>query len=79
VLARVNGRPDEGSAPHRLEAIALIVYRCGEAAVLHPTVPSEQSGLRYPEFIDSLVNAYDSRFFPKTDRVDQGPDVSGGV
>lgn len=48
VLARVNGRPDEGSAPHRLEAIAFIVYRCTpDGPVLHPDLPTEASGLRY--------------------------------
>jgi hypothetical protein len=66
VLARVNGRPDEGSAPHRLEAIAFIVYRCGPTRIeLHPDLPSESSGLRYPQFLDALVAAYEARFFPK--------------
>jgi hypothetical protein len=66
VLVRVNGRPDEGSAPHRLEAVALIVYRCSETAVgLHPELPSQESGLRYEQFLDALIASYDSRFFPK--------------
>lgn len=66
VLARVNGRPDEGSAPHRLEAIAFIVYQCGaDGVALHPDLPSEASGLRYPQFLDALVAAYEARFFPK--------------
>ncbi len=66
VLARVNGRPDEGSAPHRLEAIAFIVYRCSEGgAELHPDLPTRSSGLRYDQFVDALVAAYEARFFPK--------------
>jgi hypothetical protein len=66
VLARVNGRPDESSAPHRLEAIAFVVYRCAEAGgELHPDLPSAASGLRYEQFLDALTVAYDARFFPK--------------
>jgi hypothetical protein len=66
VLARVNGRPDEGSAPHRLEAIAFIVYRCTvDGAELHPDLPTAASGLRYEQFLEALTAAYDARFFPK--------------
>jgi len=66
VLARVNGRPDEGSAPHRLEAIAFLVYRCRTPRIeLHPDLPSAESGLRYEPFITALVSAYEARFFPK--------------
>jgi hypothetical protein len=66
VLSRVNRRPDEGAAPHRLEAIAFIVYHCDEhGAALHTDIPAPATGLRYEQFIDALIAAYEGRFFPR--------------
>lgn len=67
VLSRVNGRPDEASAPHRLEAAALVVYECGATGPrLSESVPSSGSGLRYEQFIEALILSYSARFFPKS-------------
>ncbi len=60
-LVRAGGRRTEGDAPHLLEAVAVIVYNPDDA-VLHPTIPSADSGLRWDDFISTLVAAYDSRF-----------------
>jgi hypothetical protein len=60
-LMRAGGRKTEGDAPHLLEGIAVVVYD-PDAGVLHPTLPAVGSGLRWEEFIDNLVTAYQSRF-----------------
>jgi hypothetical protein len=60
-LIRAGGRRTEGDAAHLLEAIAVIVYD-PDSGTLHPSLPPLKSGLRWDEFINTLVNAYESRF-----------------
>ena len=60
-LIRAGGRKTEGDSPHLLEAISVIVYDpdTGSSDV---DLPPAGSGLRWNEFIDSLVAAYKGRF-----------------
>ncbi len=58
---RAGGRKTEGDAPHLLEGISVVVYD-PDTGVLHPDLPVAGSGLRWEEFVDSLVTAYQSRF-----------------
>jgi hypothetical protein len=60
-LVRAGGRLSEGDAPHLLEGVCTLVYDPSTAA-LDPNVPPVGSRLRWDEFIDDLVNAYQSRF-----------------
>ena len=60
-LMRAGGRKTEGDAPHLLEAIAVVVYDPDDG-VLHATLPASGSGLRWDEFVDKIVTAYESRF-----------------
>jgi len=60
-LIRAGGRKTEGDAPHLLEGIAVVVYD-PDAGVLHHSLPAPGSGLRWDEFIESIVSAYQSRF-----------------
>lgn len=60
-LVRAGGRRTEGDAAHLLEGVGVIVYD-PETATLDPTLPPDGSGLRWDEFINALVLAYDSRF-----------------
>ena len=58
---RAGGRRTEGDAPHLLEGIAVVAFdhSTGE---LDPELPPAGSGLRWPEFIATLADAYQSRF-----------------
>ena len=60
-LVRAGGRRTEGDAAHLLEGVAVVVYDPAEA-VLHATIPSADSGLRWDDFVSALAAAYDSRF-----------------
>jgi hypothetical protein len=60
-LVRAGGRETEGDAPHLLEGIAVVVFD-PDASSLSPDVPPAGSGLRWDEFIESLVAAYKGRF-----------------
>ena len=60
-LTRAGGRKTEGDAPHLLEGIAVVVYD-PDQGVLHQSIPAIGSGLRWEEFINSLVIAYQTRF-----------------
>lgn len=60
-LVRAGGRRTEGDAAHLLEGVGVIVYD-PETATLDPNLPPDGSGLRWDEFINALVLAYDSRF-----------------
>lgn len=60
-LMRAGGRKTEGDAPHLLEGIAVVVYD-PDAGILHPSLPTPGSGLRWEEFIANLVLTYESRF-----------------
>jgi hypothetical protein len=60
-LRRAGGRKREGDAPHLLEGVAVVVYD-PDAGVLHSSLPSIGSGLRWDEFINDLSDAYLNRF-----------------
>jgi hypothetical protein len=60
-LVRAGGRRTEGDAAHLLEAIAVIVYD-PDSGTLDQSVPPPGSGLRWDEFIATLVTAYEARF-----------------
>lgn len=60
-LVRAGGRRTEGDAPHLLEGIAVVVYD-PETGQLDPALPSKETGLRWPEFVDVVANAYNTRF-----------------
>jgi hypothetical protein len=60
-LIRAGGRKTEGDAPHLLEAISVVVYDPSNGE-LDANLPAAGSGLRWGEFIDSLVAAYKGRF-----------------
>lgn len=60
-LNRAGGRRTEGDAPHLLEAIAVIVYDPDRGA-LSNEVPSFDSGLRWEQFVEKLVEAYRGQF-----------------
>ncbi len=60
-LVRAGGRRTEGDAPHLLEGIAVVVYD-PQTGQLDPELPSIGTGLRWPEFVDALANAYNTRF-----------------
>jgi hypothetical protein len=60
-LVRAGGRLSEGDAPHLLEGVCVIVYDPA-TATLDLKVPPAGSRLRWEEFIEDLVAAYQSRF-----------------
>jgi hypothetical protein len=60
-LIRAGGRRTEGDAAHLLEAIAVVAYD-PDSAQLAADLPPLASGLRWDEFINMLVAAYDARF-----------------
>jgi hypothetical protein len=60
-LIRAGGRRTEADAPHLLEGIAVLVYD-PDTSSIDPQIPPTGSGLRWSEFIDALVTAYESRF-----------------
>lgn len=57
---RTRRRETEADAPHLLEAVSVVVYDPDSASV-HP-LPRPGRGLRWEEFIDHLVEAYELRF-----------------
>jgi hypothetical protein len=61
-LQRAGGRLKESDAAHLMEGIWVLVYDPDTLAV-DPQVPPVGSRLRYDEFIDDLVGAYEARFF----------------
>lgn len=58
---RAGGRETEGDAPHLLEAIAVVAFD-RESGTIEPDLPPLGSGLRWPEFIGKIAEAYDARF-----------------
>jgi hypothetical protein len=60
-LVRAGGRRTEGDAPHLLEGIAVVVYD-PQTGRLDSELPSKGTSLRWPEFVDALANAYNTRF-----------------
>lgn len=60
-LVRAGGRKTEGDAAHLLEGIAVIVYD-PDSGTLDTVLPPVGCGLRWDEFIDSLVTSYEARF-----------------
>lgn len=60
-LVRTGRRRNEFDAPHLLEGIAVVVYD-PETGELDARTPPKGSGLRWEEFTQTLVEAYDTRF-----------------
>lgn len=60
-LVRAGGRDRDSDAPHLLEAIAVVVYD-PDTGELDPALPPPGSRLRWDEFVDDLVAAYEARF-----------------
>lgn len=60
-LVRAGGRRTEGDATHLLEGIAVVVYD-PQSGRLDPALPSQNTGLRWTEFVETLANAYNTRF-----------------
>jgi hypothetical protein len=60
-LVRAGGRERDSDAPHLLEAIAVVVYD-PDTGQLDAELPPNGSGLRWNEFVDDLVRAYEGRF-----------------
>ena len=60
-LSRAGGRQTEGDAPHLLEGVCVLVYD-PDSQTLDPNLPPRGSGLRWDEFVDELVMAYEARF-----------------
>jgi hypothetical protein len=60
-LVRAGGRLSEGDPPHLLEGVCVLVYDPARAT-LDANVPPPRSHLRWDEFVDDLVKAYQSRF-----------------
>lgn len=60
-LSRAGGRKTEGDAAHLLEGVCVLVYD-PDSNLLSPSLPPVGSRLRWDEFVDDLVAAYDARF-----------------
>jgi len=64
---RAGGRRSEAEAAHLLEAVCILAYN-PETGRMEPDLPPRGRGLRWEEFIEALVVAYEARF---------GSDVGG--
>ena len=60
-LHRAGNREKESDAPHLLEGVWVLVYDPTTAQV-EANVPPGGYGLRYEEFVDNLVKAYEARY-----------------
>lgn len=60
-LSRAGGRQTEGDAPHLLEGVCVLVYD-PDSQTLNAELPPRGSRLRWDEFVDELVMAYEARF-----------------
>ena len=60
-FVRAGGRRTEGDAGHLVEAIAVVVFD-RQTGLLEPDLPSTSSGLRWPEFVSTIHDAYEARF-----------------
>lgn len=60
-LVRAGGRKSEAEAAHLLEGIAVVVYDPVTSTIV-PNLPEMGSGLRWDDFISSLVTSYRARF-----------------
>lgn len=60
-FVRAGGRRTDGDAPHLLEGIAVVAFD-HETGVIDPDLPPAGSGLRWPEFITTMADVYQSRF-----------------
>lgn len=60
-LIRAGGRHSEAEAHHLLEGIAVVVYD-PDTGVIDPDLPKPGSGLRWNEFVESLIASYSARF-----------------
>ena len=58
---RAGGRRTEGDASHLIEGIAVVVFD-RRTGLLEPGLPPIGSGLRWPEFINTIHDTYDARF-----------------
>jgi hypothetical protein len=60
-LVRAGGRRSEAEAAHLLEGIAVVVYD-PDTAKIDDSLPPPNSGLRWDEFVNSIVTSYSARF-----------------
>lgn len=60
-FVRAGGRRTEGDAGHLIEAIAVVVFD-RQTGLLDPGLPPAGSGLRWPEFVSAIHDAYQARF-----------------
>ena len=58
---RAGGRRSEAEAAHLLEGVCVIAYN-PETGRMEPDLPPRGRGLRWDEFIDEMVVAYEARF-----------------
>ena len=58
---KAGGRDREDQAPYLLEGTAVVVFD-HETGEIHPTLPPKDTGLRWDEFVDRLVEQYLLRF-----------------
>lgn len=63
LLRRAGSRAREDDAPHRLEGVAVVLFDPDTAQIV-PNMPPPGYGLRWEEFIEDMVDAYDNRFAP---------------
>ena len=62
-LRRAGGRVREDDAPHRHEAVAVVVFD-PTTGRMSPDLPAVGSGLRWEEAVVTLARVYDERFPP---------------
>ena len=60
-LVRARGRKTEADAPHQLEGIAVIAYDPHTGAIAMD-LPSQETGLRWEDFVQDIASAYVARF-----------------
>lgn len=60
-FVRAGGRRTEGDAAHLLEGIAVVAFD-RETGAVEPDLPPPGCGLRWPEFIETMGEAYQARF-----------------
>ena len=58
---RAGGRRTEGDAGHLIEGMAVVVFD-RKTGLLEPDLPPIGSGLRWPEFINTIHQTYEARF-----------------
>jgi hypothetical protein len=73
LLSRAGNRRREDDAPHRLEAVAVVLFDPDQREIVRD-LPAEGSGLRWEEFVSDLAEAYDLRFAPDEATSAEQPD-----